>query len=231
MKLNGYYVANERFADNRQVYENALAAGEKNALNMTPEELESRLDLFDRFPPGEPHSRMIAHKIEVYNLSAPRWEQHGKRLLIPKGSLEHIITMDFGDEIKKACGLNTEEVLEENARYELLDGSVIIGKRVRTTSYAGKIDSRKMYSEWFEVIFDQSNYAKQGYFHYELRIKTEEFTPSNVREYHITSYVKINDETIQQKKQFARPLFKLNDNDHLGPIPIKFVRFRCSTIR
>src|SRR3989344_5380142 len=97
MTLHGASCHNEISADNRDIFE-AVLRGESSIC--TPEYAKQRLDLSQKFPPGIPHDRLIAHEVTIYRIGNPRRVIRAHSEFIT-GDLEQILTIDLGEELMR----------------------------------------------------------------------------------------------------------------------------------
>lgn len=95
--FTGHLLRNDVFADNRDVYRRILGQGEPYS-----EEYENALRQLEQFPPCIPHDRLAAHKVNVYEITEPRWQKF-KGLLVPRGRLRRVFSADLGEMLKNEC--------------------------------------------------------------------------------------------------------------------------------
>ena len=209
MILSGYHTHVERRADNRDFYQHCLDNPDYGALIcVTERNAKEQIEMLDRFPPEQPLERLIGHKVEVYALRNPVWRKKG-RLFIPVGELEELLVVDLGEELLGQMKGNSvvEEVVEENAKFELPDGSVIYGTRKKKVpvSDSAITEVEKYLNIGFDMVFAS----------YKATIKRDVMIAGPL-EYHLTKYVLFNGENVEEQKKVARASFAANRQGNRG---------------
>ncbi len=223
-RYTGFFNPNEKFGGNNGFYSRCLADHAlASSLGISEEFARRQLYLYEKFP--EPtHSRLVGHEVEVYAVKEPGWFKRGKAV-IPQGSLENVLKLDLGQEIRKICEKEltpSESVLEEDVVHELGDGTVIRGNRIRTNPYPGKAGRREIPNPYLVLTYDSSLFRKLGAFCYGLDLKRNNITPLTPVECHVKKYVLINQEKIHEEREVARAAFSVRSD---GKTPVKFLHF------
>jgi len=196
MRYYGFYFPREIFADNRPFFRYCLAEPQYgSSVGVSKDDAKGQLTFLERFPPGVEHRRLSAHEVTVCQIDNPTWEKKGK-LVVPQGSLRTVMTLDFGQEIRRIC----EGKASEPASLD-------------------KPDARATLNAHLELCFDPSEYDKTGTPSYSFDICTSHITPQEPKEFHIRSYVTVDGELGSQGMEVAKAAFKLGAD---GKTPIKF---------
>lgn len=166
---------------------------------------EKELARYKQFPPGpdNPHNRLIAHKVEVYEVKNPEWQKKGENNLVAVGELEKLLgPIDFGQLLSSEDEIFSEKVVKENAKRRLPNGNFIrrtIFKKVPSEEF--RLEEARKY---FEIDFNE-DYARS----YEFNIDKKTISQSRPLEFHIISYFSIDGHTLEKEKRIARMLFPI----------------------
>lgn len=213
----GYFIRQDRFADNRALYEEILASMQGRSddsrvysLGCTKAKVRQDLDFLKRFSPAQPHSSLVAHQVEVYRYKNLTWREKGKNLLMPCGELEKLLAVDLGEEFLLKAGeqLYREEVVEEEICLPLPDGTFLKGKRVRRVPRS----AMESFKEYLLAEFDLSGKEKNGFYAPAYSLELPKPTAEEPREFALTTYVKVDGELCSSEKEMVRPLFLRKEN-------------------
>jgi hypothetical protein len=221
MIYHGFQKNNEVFQDVREFFQQCLKDPNYGTqIGISNDFATKKLAFYEKFPPGI-HSRLSAHKIDVYLVNNPTWVKKGE-FLVPKGSLESVLSLDFGSEIENACK-QEEKMNEEIGKItiDLGDGTIVEGKRVRKSQYIGEKDKRIIPNDFLTIEFNSSEYDKSEDFFYNFRINKSAISIERPLEYHITRYLKFDNILVDEENEFVRALFTKD----LTGFPHKFGHF------
>lgn len=199
MNYSGFFNKSERWADNRQEYERWLDRSNIHSTNMDKKHAREMLKLYERFPPQQPHDRLVAHRVDVYRVKNPTWRQKSQ-LDVPFGELETILTIDLGKELQKDLVEAVPEVVQKNVLLPLGDGSYVKGDVIRIPPRV--FEEIAKVKKYFVVEMDSRGLG------YELDLAPAQFSILEPLEYHILNYVKINGEDIRESNDILRAGFK-----------------------
>jgi len=199
MNYSGFFYKDERWADNRQEYERWLDKSNIHSTSMDKKQAREMLKLYQRFPPQQPHDRLVAHKVTVYHVKNPTWQQKGQ-LSIPFGELETILTIDLGKELQKDLVEAVPEMVQKNALVPLGDGSYVKGDIIRIPPRV--FEEIAKVKKYLVVEMDSRGLG------YELDLAPAQFSILEPLEYHVFSYVEINREIIRESDDILRAGFK-----------------------
>ncbi len=207
--FSGFYSPNERWADNRPLYQSALA-GRSGVVSR--EEAEQQLAFYEQFPPGLPHDRLVAQEIGVYTIEPPSWTKPNRvGLVVPQGEEKKILEVDLGAElVSMASGRpSVEEVVQRNVVQKLEDGTFIRGDIFRYVS--PETSNLAALEEYVTTEFHEGSYAV--YPRAEIQRRNRIFT------YHLTSYFAIDGQRMKENRIKLLPGFK---TEWKGTDPIRF---------
>ncbi|MBR9683392.1 hypothetical protein GOV03_02530 [Candidatus Woesearchaeota archaeon] len=181
-------------ADNREYYREALERNpwDKGAL--------AYVGFCKLVKPGEPFTRLSAHKVTVYKVSEPQWVSYGN-FSVPEGKLETLIEVDLGVEFLTAITGKREIVVEENAEYRFPDRSVIRGPRTKLILGESRLEELE---DFFTVQYNPRDCKrKTKEFEYKFGIKKEIANFNRPLEIHIEEYVTLNGKPWRSKTEIA----------------------------
>ncbi len=204
----GFYYANEFYADNIHIFRKYLSGSQDCRMDgWDAESVKRQLAFLVNFPPDIPHNRLVAHRVEISAVRNPVWQKKGK-LLVPKGDLENVLSLDFGSYILKICDeeLSMREYLE-NMTVDLGDGTVIEGIRIKKSNYHGASNRRTIPNEHLNITYDSSMYAVKKEFDYHFEIKRDSITTEQPKEFHIQEYVMVDGVKVEEQKEVVKSAF------------------------
>ena len=186
----GFLIKDEIFADNRQEYERIL-----NTVNPHSKEYRDRLwdlEILNKFPPGMPHDRAAAHKIDAYEIQDPQWIEIETKSLKhfrepPKRKLETFVCI-------------TQKQLIPQGRGKKLF-SADLGEVLKNERFEG--------NEFIDIKFEQHRTMS----HYTFSMKAGNMNSERPLEFHIRQYVAINGVEIDKEPQrtiVASPMFSMD---------------------
>lgn len=207
----GFFAPHERWTDNSAFYEDILRRKEGGILE---DVAHTNLALYDRFPPSEPHNRLVAHTISVYEIPDVRWVPHGKKLLVPIGSLEHKVTVDMGNVLVQMAGKEAfvEEEIARNVLQQLPDGTFIRGTTYR------RVPREETLSQLQEYVI--INLRENGSYSFALR--KDVISIEKPLEFEVTKYIRIDGEMIEEERKRVQAAFQ---RSRFGDYPEEFKRW------
>ncbi|MDP3640493.1 MAG: hypothetical protein Q8R53_04830 [Nanoarchaeota archaeon] len=216
----GAFSEQERWADNSEFFRRILTE-ERSYGGITPEKAREELEFYKRFPPEQPHDRLIAQRISVFAVQNPQWVAQGKRSVIAKGTLECLLTIDLGQELLRTRGKEPfhEETLAEQAEFLLPDGTFIRGRHFKRIP--GEEGLLSLARQYFKVELDHTAYGYKIPL-YTVTIGKERASAERPLEYAVTSYITIDGSPLSEKKEVVRAAFKRGTGVVL---PGRFERF------
>lgn len=188
--FNGFFLRNETFADNRKEYERMLRTE-------SPHSREYRqrlwdLEILERFPPGVPHDRAAAHKIEAYEIQEPQWIE------INSKNIKH-----FREAPKKVFEKSlitiTRQLIPQGRGRKVF--SADLGEALKNERFEG--------NEFIDIHFD----LDRALSHYTFYMKAGEMSREKPLEFHIRQYVGINGTEVDEERKpaiVASPMFSIN---------------------
>lgn len=202
----GFFAPQERWTDNSAFYEEILRRKEGGILE---EVARTNLALYARFPPSEPHDRLVAHAISVYDISDVRWVPHGKQLVVPAGPLEHKVTVDLGKVLVHMVGKEAfvEEEMARNVLHPLPDGTFIRGTTYRRIPREETLSQLQAY-----VALDLHDNGS-----YSFALRTDAVGIERPPEFEVTKYIRIDGETIEEDLKRVQAAFQRTKGGELSP--------------
>ncbi|GEM_PF-5518367 len=208
LRYTGMFNPDEIWADDQSLYQKCVDQPYNNDYLLRAEDAKRQLALYKEFPQNQKHDRLIGHQIQIYQIKNPTWQTKGK-ILTPKGELELLLDIDLGLELTTEIGKTPyqEEIISSTKEYKLPDGTIIRGQHIRQIPLKESMWSKiEPYCVIRTIMITQAKIES-----YSFAIDTKKISQDPCLEFHITSYVKINEKTIQQTKEIARAAFKKNE--------------------
>ncbi|HII16131.1 MAG TPA: hypothetical protein HA362_07535 [Nanoarchaeota archaeon] len=176
--FEGFLLKDDVFADNRKIYEQTLQT-------TFPESREYRaalrhLGILEKFPPGVPHDRVVAHKAHVYEVAEPAYGAitSGNVKAWHEGYRPPSSLSPLGYPFKGRPLSQTRQLVPKGRLKKIL--SADIGEALSNEGNAG-IDC-------IDITFNSERYFKW----YEFTLKREGISSVKPLEFHIRQYMAIN---------------------------------------
>jgi hypothetical protein len=132
-----------------------------------------------------------------------------KLLVLPNGTSNNLYSLGLGQEIIDRTRGYSEEILEEDVDFELPDGTVMRGQRIRREKYSGRDIENNPY-------FDIS--LNDGGTSYEVSIKSNAIKAKPPREFTIESYLVIGNKAVVSRKETQTIGRVYNSTDLIPPV-------------
>ena len=160
MSYQGFLIR-EIYQDNRDFYRGQLDLNRESV--MLREIARQNLALQEKFEPGIEHTRLVSHVINIFEVKDVNWRKKGD-LVIPKGNLEQLLSLDLGHQIKIICDEDQEFKEEElgNLTIALPDGTYLVGTQVKRSKYFGSQDKKILPNDFLDVRFNPKDYKEKN---------------------------------------------------------------------
>mgnify|MGYP001563920962 CR=1 FL=1 len=188
--FDGFLLRDEIFADNRKNYEQILRT--ESHFSREYRRALWDLEVLEKFPPGIKHDRVVAHRINAYEIQEPQWVEISTNKIkrwreAPKKVFEHTLHTV------------THQLIPQGPGRRVL--STDLGEALKEESFAG--------NEYIDIRFElDRNFSRYTFF-----MKAGEMGRDKPLEFHIRQYIAINGteiDEVQQHTIVASPMFSIN---------------------
>ena len=203
----GFYTANETYGDDDGLNKMLAANPEQSKMRgFSPDYIRMQI-ANPQFQKFERHSKLLGHRACVYKIKNLTWQKKDGGY-IPKGNLEEVFKIDFGEEIKNYC---MEDMIS-------LQNSTHINKRVK--------EAREIQNPYFTIFYDNSEFAWNNEFRYSFSIKegAKSIEESLPLEYKIEKYVLVDKMPVESKIERAQVIYSDKKKEKRKPEGIIYTR-------
>lgn len=188
--------------------------------------IQREVDFHRKFPAGTKHTRLVAHRIQIYYVQDWKWYKIGRTYSIPKGNLEKIVDVDFGLTLRTSKASVREEVIEKNVTHYNKDGTFIRGDKVKLVSEDGELQTLNNYIDLWHDVKEMEFRNKSG-FQYSFGIRKEKLradlaSGGSPKEVHITQYSLIDSQPFGEGEIFVVMMAKHEKNKRIHFLQRKY---------
>ncbi len=209
LRFSGFWDRSESRVDNRQEHQKWL----KNPpIGLREKDLLQEIAFDERFPPDQPLERLVTHIVEIYRVQYT-YREHYRKGEIKKGQLQHLITVDFNEEIQRLKGNKTEVVLERNVVVKLNEDTFIRRKKLQLTP--PKTDTIQEASKYLITQFHEF-LGNNIFYSFGVKMTAVKEKPL---EFHINKHLQVNGIDLEKSKEVGRVVYYRN-----GSVGMKYTK-------